>query len=770
MAETTSSRLQKIFDDAIKELERQRKVTRQEGLREGSVEAQRRPLLDEIDRSERYLLDYEESLKAAEKRGEDSRKKVRSLTNTLKQAEAWYRDAQFTARGADAQDALLRDWNDAARSIFGVGLVDEPTLAETLISGRRLDVPLQEIFEGFREEIASLENQISEQEAIGTDASSEVAAVQKDIRDTQRDIESINYDLDRVVEKGTVNEGVEQRLGTTPDLEGLSVKEKDEAIISWLMDGEEYDLSFKNDLQELVDSDDITAGLPRVRKLIADNEERLTRERVASGDRRPEVDATGGQLEAGERDRFRGAPAEPVSPEEEFLAVQAQDRRDRATERSDRFANTTDPGQRAGRRGGTDPLIRTDDPNRSGQFGGGSTDVFAEDTEPFANTMDPGQRRRSGLGKPISQRIVGAIGGPLEAGERDRFRGTTEEDDEDTSVSGSRDDGTTPSGTTRGDGTTPSGTATTTEADAPGISGTAATFIRENFGLTTFFLDRDDMRITDPETGELVNVLEYAESKGISNDEEIFGLISQTEWFQNTGPTARAFEKEWSMAGEAGREELLDETSDLISREAKKIGLTLSEEDLYALSFNAKMMGMDQYEIRQEFVDNWELSFDSEAVQAGNIAALRNKVNQTAGKYMLLLDDSALADAAESLYLGEATIEGLEAGFRNQAIEQMPELGGLIKQGYTPQMYFSSYKSQAERLLERKIDFMGDDRNMFINLMGGQQDDTYIQKPLTLTQANRYFRGLDEWKYTRNANQEARGMADQIGRMFGAVA
>ena len=156
MAETTSSRLQKIFDDAIKELERQRKVTRQEGLREGSVEAQRRPLLDEIDRSERYLLDYEESLKAAEKRGEDSRKKVRSLTNTLKQAEAWYRDAQFTARGADAQDALLRDWNDAARSIFGVGLVDEPTLAETLISGRRLDVPLQEIFEGFREEIASL--------------------------------------------------------------------------------------------------------------------------------------------------------------------------------------------------------------------------------------------------------------------------------------------------------------------------------------------------------------------------------------------------------------------------------------------------------------------------------------------------------------------------------------------------------------------------------------------------------------------------------------
>ena len=329
-----------------------------------------------------------------------------------------------------------------------------------------------------------------------------------------------------------------------------------------------------------------------------------------------------------------------------------------------------------------------------------------------------------------------------------------------------------------GDGDTTTTTTTTdgdadADADAAAVdltSAATATFILENFGLTTFFLDRDDMLILNPETGEEVNVLTYIKDTGKTNDEEVLGLISQTKWYQDTGPTARAFERDWSVAGKAGRAELLDETSDIISREAKKIGLTLTEDQLYSLSFNAKMMGMDDYEIRKEFVDNWELSFDSEAVQSGNIAALHNKVNQAAGKYMLLLDDDALATAAESLYLGETSLDGLEAGFRNQAIGQMPELGNLIKQGYTPQMYFSSYKTQAERLLERKIDFLGDDRNMFINVMGGQTDDTYIQKPLTLTQANRYFRGLDEWKYTKNARQEARGMADQVGRMFGAVA
>ena len=415
-----------------------------------------------------------------------------------------------------------------------------------------------------------------------------------------------------------------------------------------------------------------------------DNEKARTRERISSGERL--LRDTEGSPEAVRRAAVTDAAREteePFSPER-VRREAAQDRRERAVEREREEVPFGDPEG----------------------FGTVSREVLEED-EPFS----PERMRRANVFRedadPISRRMVGAgVGGPLEAGERDKFRGPfgeEEEEEETVEIVDDDDDGDTT-------------TTTTTDADADAdadaaavdlTSDATATFILENFGLTTFFLDR---------------------------------------------------------------EELLDATTDLISREAKKIGLTLTEDQLYSLSFNAKMMGMDDYEIRQEFVDNWELSFDSEAVQSGNIAALRNKVNQAAGKYMLLLDDDALATAAESLYLGETSLDGLEAGFRNQAIGQMPELGNLIKQGYTPQMYFSSYKTQAERLLERKIDFLGNDRNMFINVMGGQSDDTFIQKPLTLTQANRYFRGLDEWKYTKNARQEARGMADQVGRMFGAVA
>jgi len=748
---TTSARLEKIFDEAKKELEDRQKTTRQKGLREGSLAAQRRPLLQDADFHESDLYDAEKALEGAEGRRKDAQKKIRSTTNNLKKAEAWLRDASarwFIPASVEAQADLAREWNAASREMFGLEIVDE---AELLTSGRSLDAALLEIRDGFGEEIARLEDEIVEQENVDTDASDEIATVQGEIKSIQRDINSTNYELDRITEKGLTEEGVEARLGSVPDLEGLDSKEKDEAIVKWLMEGDDPELSFDEELQGLVDSDEITAGLPRVRQLMRDNEQARTRERVSSGERL--LRDTEGSPEAVRRAAVTDAASEieePFSPER-VRREAAQDRRERAAERESSFIN--DPSQR-GR-------------------GSAPVDVFADDTEPFS--PEAMRQARPDLGEPISRRMVGArVGGPLEAGERDKFRGPFEEEEEEEETveivdDDDDDDGDTTTTTTT-DADADADADAAADADADLTSDATATFILENFGLTSFFLDRDDMLILNPETGEEVNVLQYIEDTGKTNDEEVLGLISQTKWYQNTGPTARAFERDWSVAGKAGRAELLDETSDLISREAKKIGLTLTEDQLYSLSFNAKMMGMDDYEIRKEFVDNWELSFDSEAVQSGNIAALRNKVNQAAGKYMLLLDDDALATAAESLYLGETSLDGLEAGFRNQAIGQMPELGNLIKQGYTPQMYFSSYKTQAERLLERKIDFLGNDRNMFINVMGGQTDDTFIQKPLTLTQANRYFRGLDEWKYTKNARQEARGMADQVGRMFGAVA
>ena len=303
------------------------------------------------------------------------------------------------------------------------------------------------------------------------------------------------------------------------------------------------------------------------------------------------------------------------------------------------------------------------------------------------------------------------------------------------------------------------------------LNAEATALIIENFGSTSFFKNKKSMEIDDPRNpGTTINVVDYIEEEGLTNEEEILGFISQTTWFQTNGVTARKFQQDWEIAGDAGRAEMLDSTSDSIKREALKIGLNLSADQLYELAYNAKSVGMDDYEIRAELVDNYEISFDSKKMQSGAIANLKSQIHQRAAKYMMPLDNAAVSAAAQEIYLGNSTLDGLEAGFRNQAIGSMPAIGKLIEAGYTPEMYFSSYKDQAESLLERNVDFLGTDRQMFINIMGGQSSDEFIQKPLTLGQTNKYVRSLDEWNYTDNARQDARGMAEQIAKTFGAVA
>jgi len=738
---TTKERLNELLKESVKDLEDRKKTSQRLDYLE--VQERQSPLLADLDALEQEALDHERSLEKKQREFDKIEQERLALDKKIKEARDWWEKQDLAPRGREAQRALTEKLNAEANKFFG-DYIQDPSVVSS-----ELDDPAvqRRILDGFRSRLSDLENDLVSKDEQRSDIADEVTAITKDISAVEKDVNSTNYELDQISE-GTQDQ-LDRRLADAP-----SADDSEEDIVKWLIGNpDEPDVSFTKELKSLSSGEEgITPGLKRLDKIVRDTEEvvydegRRTRERIRAGERVLDPGSPEARRRAAVTDREREVEDvdEPFSPEA-VRRQAAQDRRERAAERESSFIN--DPSQR------------------------GRTDVFAEDTEPFS--PEAMRQARPDLGEPISRRMVGAgVGGPLEAGERDRFTSPFVEEEEET-VEIVEDDGdadTTTTTTATDDDTTTTTTTTDDDADADLTSDATATFILENFGLTSFFLDRDDMLILNPETGEEVNVLQYIEDTGKTNDEEVLGLISQTKWYQDTGPTARAFEREWSIAGKAGREELLDATADLISREAKKIGLTLSEEDLYALSFNAKMMGMDDYEIRKEFVDNWELSFDSETVQAGNMAALRNKVNQAAGKYMLLIGDDALAAAAESLYLGEASLDGIEAGFRNQAIEQMPELGGLIKQGYTPEMYFSSYKTQAERLLERKIDFMGDDRNMFINLMGGQSDDTYIQKPLTLTQANRYFRGLDEWKYTRNATQEARGMADQVGRMFGAVA
>ena len=116
-------------------------------------------------------------------------------------------------------------------------------------------------------------------------------------------------------------------------------------------------------------------------------------------------------------------------------------------------------------------------------------------------------------------------------------------------------------------------------------------------------------------------------------------------------------------------------------------------------------------------------------------------------------------------YLGEETLGSVEAMYREQAKGQFPSLAGLIDQGVSMRAYFDPYKQRIGQLLEMSdVDLMNDARFqpiMFPGAGGG---------PMSLSEAQTFTRSLPEWQYTKNAEDAARSMADNVGRMMGVVA
>ena len=322
------------------------------------------------------------------------------------------------------------------------------------------------------------------------------------------------------------------------------------------------------------------------------------------------------------------------------------------------------------------------------------------------------------------------------------------------------------------------------DPDPEGLDDDTRQYIIDNFSLAGFLLQLPDGELSaeleiPPGSGNMVqidNVMAYINENGLTNQNEIKGLFLQTQWYNNTEPEHREWQSLWYGEGgegfqtfaesNANQRALLDDKMDSIRREAERLGLNLDEEDLWKLAYEAQSMGFDTYEIREQFTSTYEDALF--ASDKGRFEATRNDIRDEAAQYMDTWTDVDLDDAAKRVYLGQTTIEEIEAGIRAEAKAANPALASLIDQGYTPKMYFASYKKEAENLLERNVDFLGGDRGLY-NQLTGTEWDTEGARPMTRAEFGRTLRATPEWQYTDNARDSAYDAASQIARMFGGI-
>ena len=317
--------------------------------------------------------------------------------------------------------------------------------------------------------------------------------------------------------------------------------------------------------------------------------------------------------------------------------------------------------------------------------------------------------------------------------------------------------------------------------------------LASQFGYRYFYFEpgtsteRQDMLIDDPENpGTQVNVLDYIDRDNLTNEAEILEAFKKTEWYNETSVVMQNFDLDWEAAGPfeswtqltPRREELIKAEKDYIEDQLELLGITdqVDEAEVNKLATFVKRNGMDTGEIRDYLSDVESIDFQSYIADTdeGLLGTYKSSLATTAASYMVELDDDQLNMFVEGLYDADdpaAQLSLFKNQFKNMAKERFPTLSGVIDQGITPQQYFAPYSARVSKLLDRPVDFMGErDSGIFDKIASGMPDEKFGQRTMTFTEMNEYVRGLDEWQYTKNANDEARQIANNVGRMFGFVA
>tara|TARA_B100001559_G_C16490818_1_gene618364 strand:- start:478 stop:2457 length:1980 start_codon:yes stop_codon:yes gene_type:complete len=316
------------------------------------------------------------------------------------------------------------------------------------------------------------------------------------------------------------------------------------------------------------------------------------------------------------------------------------------------------------------------------------------------------------------------------------------------------------------------------------------------YGGADYFMGREDMRIFTGLDGKPIkptvvdgytiepgmNALLYAQVMGYEEENQVRAVLEQTEWYQSRVASARKFDVTWHELGGAGWEDgdewsqdqinYLDDKGDELALMASRLGLDIEDPAvrnmLRDMSYRSMRLGMDKRDEKVELINALTEGLDPDRTP-GLLESYEGTVESYERKWMVDLGEAATSDLAKELYYGDIDETVLNEQFKEQSINMYPSLRNLIESGYTPQSYFAPFKQKGEAILERPLDFMGGDNDLFIQLATGGMGEAGLQSPMALAQAGDYFRNRDEWRYTKNANDLSYDMAEQVITMFGGL-
>ena len=278
--------------------------------------------------------------------------------------------------------------------------------------------------------------------------------------------------------------------------------------------------------------------------------------------------------------------------------------------------------------------------------------------------------------------------------------------------------------------------------------------------------------ITDPEQyGELIpGTPDY--------DEWVFGLLAQTEYYQNNWEDRAERDLEWYTEGQheawsERRRSLVETELELIEGFIAEAQLDWTDDQILQAAKFAWLNGWDVNDIR-EFLISGELGdesfagdlidFDDEATPGTLQNIGRQEITKTYNDYFVEPTERDIEEWATQMFLskdgGDTELEQLKDFLREQAADLYPGHADRILAGRTPLAILGAYETVFQSVMGYKPQWLGQHRELAVDVLGRND---------TATGFARYLRGTEEYDGTTNAVNKAFSTVSNLNRLMTGV-
>ncbi len=266
---------------------------------------------------------------------------------------------------------------------------------------------------------------------------------------------------------------------------------------------------------------------------------------------------------------------------------------------------------------------------------------------------------------------------------------------------------------------------------------------------------------------ELKKLLELAAKENYSPQKFQYA-IEDSDWWKTTSDTRRQYSILKASDPETW-EQNLGNAQRNVNQLLNEMGVSGTGPWQQNLAFNAIVNGWDEQTLRENIARTGTVAKGEGGHLMGTAADLSAKMRETAANYGIPVTEKSISSQVHAVLAGYNTIADYDALYLQRAKSRYPGLSVNLDSGLTIRDIADPYIAQMAQTLE-----VGEGS---IDLM-----DRYVQKALTykgedgrpasqaLWEFEQTLKEDPRWDKTKNANEEAAGLAATIGRDWGFIA